>query len=399
MSSEATLTPGTEEEAAGIVSSAVADRTTLAIEGGGTKSDLGRPIFPESVLSSANLSGITSYNPSELVISARSGTPMSEINDALAKNRQRLAFEPMDHSPLLAANGNPTIGAIAAINNSGSRRIVAGAARDSLLGVRFINGQGEIVKNGGRVMKNVTGLDLVKLMAGSWGTLGFLTEVTFKVLPAPETEATLLLRGLDDEQATNAMAHAMAISTEVSGAAHLPDLITSRLLGGNAATALRLEGFSDSVRSRMERLKSLFSGTAELEDIDAEQSASLWKDIRDVEPFAGNKNIVWRVSMKPSEAHKFVMAIRMKAAVDAYYDWQGGLVWLSLPEDDPQDEIIRTELANHGGGHAMLIRADSEIRVLVPVFEPLAPPVEQLSRRIKAAFDPKGIFNPGIGIL
>lgn len=395
MSSNGPYAPASEEEAAEVIAAVAANGATLAIEGGGTKSAMGRPIFPDSVVSSARLSGITSYNPAELVISARSGTPLSEINDALAGNQQRLAFEPMDHSSLLATNGRPTIGAVAAINNSGPRRIIAGAARDSLLGVRFVNGRGDIVKNGGRVMKNVTGLDLVKLMAGSWGTLGFLTEVTFKVLPTPETEATLLLRGLDDEQATNAMAHAMATSAEVSGAAHLPELVASDLIGKDSVTALRLEGFSDSVRSRMERLKSLFSSTADLDTIEAEQSTALWKDVRDVKPFAGKKSIVWRVSMKPSEAHKFVMAIRMKAAVDAYYDWQGGLVWLSLPENDPQDQVIRTELAQHGGGHAMLVRADSQFRLLVPVFEPLAAPVEQLSQRIKTAFDPAGVFNPG----
>ncbi len=395
MSASATLTPADEAEVAAMIGDAAASGSRLAIRGGGTKATMGRPVFADAVISSANLTGITAYNPSEMVISVRAGTTVSEVAGELARNGQRLAFEPVDHRALLGSEGEPTIGAVAAINNSGPRRLVAGAARDSLLGVRFVNGRGEAIKNGGRVMKNVTGLDLTKLMAGSWGTLGFLTEVTFKVLPAPETEATLLLRGLDEGPAANAMAHAMASSTEISGAAHLPELVASSLIGGSSATALRLEGFADSVRNRMGRLKALFGNMPTLDEFGEEASKTLWSDIRDVRPFAGKKSIVWRVSMAPSEAHALVMALRMRAAIDAYYDWQGGLVWLSLEDGDPQDDLIRSELEKHGGGHAMLLRADSEIRVLAPVFQPLPKPLEALSRRVKAAFDPHGILNPG----
>lgn len=387
--------PASEAEAAEFIADQAASGTGLTIEGGGTKSEMGRPIFTDKILSSQELTGITAYNPAELVVSARAGTPLAIINTELAKNGQCLAFEPMDHRPLLGSTGEPTIGAVAAINNSGPRRLVAGAARDSLLGIRFVNGRGDIVSNGGRVMKNVTGLDLVKLMTGSWGTLGFLTEVTFKVLPVAETEATLLLRGLDDEAAANAMAHAMASTTEVSGAAHLPDLAAAQLLGGSSATALRLEGFAESVRSRIERLTALFATSAETEQLEGQQSAALWRDVRDVRPFADKKSIVWRVSTKPSEAHAFVMALRMHAAIDAYYDWQGGLVWLSLEDDDPHDELIRETLHSHGGGHAMLVRAHSEYRLLTPVFEPQSAAVDELSRRIREAFDPSGMFNPG----
>ena len=395
MSPPAVLTPIDETEAAAMIREAAGTGTALAIVGGGTKSSMGRPLFAETVISPAKLAGITAYNPSEMVISVRTGTPLADVTKELAQNGQRLAFEPIDHRDLLASTGEPTIGAVAAINNSGPRRIIAGAARDSLLGVRFINGRGEIIKNGGRVMKNVTGLDLTKLMAGSWGTLGFLTEVTFKVLPVPETEATLLLRGLDDAHAANAMAHAMASSTEVSGAAHLPEHITALLPGSAPVTVLRLEGFADSVKNRMERLKALFGGISDLEEIDEKQSRSLWRDIRDVKPFAGKRGIVWRVSMKPSQAHELVMALRMHAAIGAFYDWQGGLVWLCLEDHDPRHELIRSELAKQGGGHAMLVRADSEIRVFAPSFEPQEKPLEALSGRIKAAFDPHGILNPG----
>ncbi len=395
MTENVDLLPDSEEAAAKMIAEAVVDNKTLKIEGGGTKTTLGRPVFADETISSANLSGITNYNPSELVISAMAGTPLAQINAELEKNGQRLAFEPIDHRLLLASTGEPLIGAVAAINNSGPRRIIAGAARDSLLGVRFVNGHGRIVKNGGHVMKNVTGLDLVKLMADSWGTLGFLTEVTFKVLPTPETEATLLLRGLDDKAATIAMAHAMASSAEVSGAAHLPELVAAKLLGGESATALRLEGFEDSVTSRAERLEQLFAQSAKAELLSDRLSRQLWKDIRDVKPFAGKRSIVWRLSMKPSLAHKLVMSVRQHAAIDAYYDWQGGLVWLSIDDNNPHDELIRGELVRHGGGHAMLVRADSEFRLLVPVFQPESEPVRSLSQRIRHAFDPAGIFNPG----
>ncbi len=395
MTGKTTLTPGSEDKAAEMIASAAADKTTLAIEGSGTKSAIGRPVFADSTISSAKLSGITAYNPAEMVISARAGTPLPEINRELAKNNQMLAFEPPVLGHLFGAAGDPTIGAVAATNGAGPRRIVAGAARDSLLGVRLVNGRGEVVKNGGRVMKNVTGLDLVKLLAGSWGTLGLLSEVTFKVLPSPKSEQTLVLRGLDDDAATAAMAHGMASPNEVSGAAHLPNLVADKMIGGGAATVFRLEGFADSVCIRVQQLQKTFAAIAQSEVLDGDQSANLWRAIRDVKPFGGSNSILWRVSMKPSEAHKFVMAIRMHAAIDAYYDWQGGLVWLSLQDDNPNDEMIRAELARHGGGHATLIRADSQYRALVPVFQPLAKPVEALSRRIKAAFDPDGIFNPG----
>lgn len=378
-----------------MIRAAADGRTRLAIQGGGTKQALGRPAEADAVLSSANLTGITAYRPEELVLSARAGTPFAEISDVLAQNGQRLAFEPIDYRTLLASDGEPTIGAVAAINNSGPRRIAAGAARDSLIGVRFVNGNGEVIRAGGRVMKNVTGLDLVKLLAGSWGTLGFITEVTFKVLPAPETETTLVLRELDDESATRAMAHAMASSTEVSGAAHLPERIAKDLAGGGASTVLRIEGFAESVDDRIERLRALYDDVAGTETIEAAASRDLWRAIGDVAPFAQNhQKPVWRISMTPSEAHAFVMALRMNFAADAYYDWQGGLVWLQL-DDGIHDTEIREELARHGAGNAMLVRADEHIRLTATVFQPLPQPVRQVSRRIRDALDPKGIFNPG----
>jgi glycolate oxidase FAD binding subunit len=266
--------------------------------------------------------------------------------------------------------------------------------------VRFVNGRGEIVKNGGRVMKNVTGLDLVKLLAGSWGTLGFLTEVTFKVLPNPETETTIALRGLLDAEAVNAMAHAMATSNEVTGAAHLPELVASSVLkgrlGGEPATVLRLEGFEDSVRMRAEALKELFSGAAPMDTIGASDSRDLWTEIRDVAPFArDHTRPVWKISMAPSRGHEMVMALRMQLPVSAYYDWQGGLVWLEIADEESNGDLLRTQIRRHGGGHATLVRPGTQTPAVEDAFEPQTGPLADLSRRIKAQFDPKGILNPG----
>jgi glycolate oxidase FAD binding subunit len=250
--------PASEEGIASVVRSAAAERVTLSIVGGGTRSGIGNPVRADRTLSTRRLAGIVTYNPAEMTMSALAGTPLAEIEAALDAKGQMLSFEPMDHRPVFDTSGEPTIGGVFAANVSGPRRYVAGAARDSLLGVRFINGRGETIKAGGRVMKNVTGLDLVKLMAGSYGTLGILTEVTFKVLPLPPTAATIIVSGLNDAEAAAAMAEAMAQPVEVSGAAHLPESVGRRFISGalpeGAATALRLEGSAASVALRSEKL-------------------------------------------------------------------------------------------------------------------------------------------------
>lgn len=391
--------PETEEELARIITEANATGLTIEISGGGTKRTFGRPVQAGLALSMARLTGITNYDPSELVMAARAGTPLAEIEAALSANNQMLTFEPMDYRPLLGATGEPSIGGVFAANNSGPRRILAGAARDSLLGVRLVNGSGEIVKSGGRVMKNVTGLDLVKLLAGSWGTLGVLSEVIFKVLPKPEIAVSIVVSGLNDAQAAEAMAAAMAMSVEASGAAHLPESVIRKMAGGRLtggpATVLRLEGLKPSVEVRTTRLVAEMGRRGEVTVLDQADSGDLWREIRDVKPFAGaSMNPVWRVSVAPSAGHQLVAALRLKTGVDAFYDWQGGLVWLCM-EADPEAGLIRQYIKALGGGHATLVRADASIRASVPVFEPQPRALEELSRRIKDQFDPGGILNPG----
>jgi len=351
------------------------------------------------VLSSRATAGITAYNPAEMVMTAKAGTPVEDVQAALAENGQMLAFEPADHRAAMGTEGEPTIGGVFAANVSGPRRFVAGAARDSLLGIRFVNGRGEAIANGGRVMKNVTGLDLVKLLAGSHGTLGFLTEVTFRVLPVAKAVETLVISCLNDAEAAHAMAAAMALPVEVSGAAHLPESVKGRFAGGvladGAATVLRLEGLAASVALRMEKLAAAMAAYGPVSRLGGEASHRLWREVRDIHPYAdGTSRPLWRVSVAPSAGHQLVAALRLETGVDAYYDWQGGLVWMRM-EADPEAALLRGYMKALGGGHATLLRATPTIRAATPAFEPQAPGVALLSARVKAALDPQGIFNPG----
>ncbi|MFN3508744.1 MAG: FAD-binding protein [Allorhizobium sp.] len=394
------LTPSTETEAAELIREHAAIKTPLHIRGGGTRAGFGNAVTAEATLSSASLTGILEYNPAEMVITARAGTSVAEIEAALAENGQGMAFEPVDHRGAMGTSGIPTIGGLFAVNSSGPRRFTAGAARDHLLGVRFVNGAGDVVKAGGKVMKNVTGLDLVKLLAGSHGTMGFLTEVTFKVLPVPKTAVTIVISGLEDEQAMRALAAAMSLSVEVSGAAHLPESVRGRFIGGNlpeeSATVMRLEGLEASVTVRAEKLAAAVAGFGPVSRLDAEHSTTLWREIRDIMPYAdGTARPLWRVSMAPSQAWKLVAGLRLRAGIDAYYDWQGGLVWMRM-EAEPEAEVLRHGIRSLGGGHATLLRAAPEIRAVTPAFEPLTPAVALLSGRVRAKLDPHGIFNPGL---
>jgi glycolate oxidase FAD binding subunit len=391
--------PETEAEAASIVATIARNDLTLKIEGGATRAGLGNPVAADRVLSTRKLSGVVSYNPAEMTMTAMAGTPVVEIEAALRENRQMLAFEPLDYRGIMATAGEPTIGGVFATNASGPRRLVAGAARDHLLGIRFANGAGEVIKSGGRVMKNVTGLDLVKLLCGSHGTLGLLTEVTFKVLPLPPASATIVLSGLGDAEAAAAMAQAMALRVEVSGASHLPESVRSRFLGGGLpdgpATALRIEGLEASVAVRREKLVAAFASIAPVTVLDHEATSSLWREIRDVKPYAdGTQKPLWRVSLAPSAGHRLVGALRLEAGVDAFYDWQGGLVWLRM-EADAEADLLRRYVRGLGGGHATLVRAPDVIRAVTPALEPEPPAVAALSARLREKFDPKRIFNPG----
>jgi glycolate oxidase FAD binding subunit len=381
-----------EAEAAENISAAGAARRPLGIEGGGTRAGLGRAAQVEATLSTKALTGIRLYEPAELVIAAKAGTPLAEIEATLAARGQMLPFEPMDHRALLGTNGEPTIGGIAACNISGPRRIQAGACRDHLIGVRLVNGRGEIVKSGGRVMKNVTGLDLVKLSCGAYGTLGLLTEVTYKVLPKPEIAGTLALLGLDDARAIEAMSRALGSPFEVSGAAHLP----AGIGGEKSRTLLRIENFAASVDYRLREIQKLLAPLGDGLRLIEEEADALWRDIRDcrffVEP---REHAVWRISTAPTRAAALISRLQRELDPSHFYDWGGGLIWLSVPEvNGAGASVIRTTLAA-SGGHATLVRGSPDLRSRIEVFEPLAAPLMKITAGIKASFDPDAILNPG----
>ena len=365
------MTPTTEQELAVLVANA---NGPLRISGGGTR-PIGRPVAGEN-LTTSGLSGITLYDPGALTIVAQSGTPLAEIEKALKAENQRLAFEPMDHRALLGTTGTPTIGGVVAGNISGPRRIAVGACRDFLLGVRFVDGKGQIIKNGGRVMKNVTGYDLVKLMSGAHGTLGILTEVAFKVLPDVESSATLTLANLDDATAIKAMSAALGSPFDVTGAA--------RTTTGD--TLLRIEGFKGSVAYRAEQLQKQLSAFGQATV--TEDAANLWQDIRDVTAFAQTKGDVWRISVRPSHAASLAAEIDAK---QLQYDWGGGLIWALVPEGTD----VRAALGDFQG-HATLIRASDETRTSITPFQPEPAPLAALSAGLRAKFDPRGILNAGL---
>jgi glycolate oxidase FAD binding subunit len=385
-------TPTTEAQACAVVKSVIDSATPLTLRGGGTRAGLGRPAQAASTLSSAGLTGVTLYEPAEMVIAARAGTPLSLVQETLAARGQMLPFEPMDHRALYGSEGEPTIGTVAACNISGPRRINAGAARDSLIGVRLVNGRGEMIKSGGRVMKNVTGLDLVKLVCGSHGTLGFLTEVTFRVLPKPERIVTLQWSGLSDGDGVALSSKALGSPFEPMAAAHLPP----GFAGDVARTLLRLENFSDSIAYRAGELASLLGEYGLPDRLEGAHPDDLWRDVRDAAFFAGTAEAVWRLSLSPTNGPKAAAAIaHTLPAARWFYDWGGGLVWLAAPaEGDAGAAAIRAALKPLGG-HATLVRAPDAVRAAIDVFQPLSEPLMRVTAGIKKSFDPAGIFEPG----
>ncbi|MGN6549184.1 MAG: glycolate oxidase subunit GlcE [Pararhizobium sp.] len=394
-----TFTPTSEEETLAAVRWAISEEAPVEVRGHGSKAALGRPMQTAHVIDLSGLSGVTLYEPEELVLSAKAGTPVAEIEALLAAHDQELAFEPMDYGPLLGEEpGRGTLGGVFSANLSGPRRIKMGAARDHVLGIRAVTGRGDLVKSGGRVVKNVTGYDLSKGLAGSWGTLAVATELTFKVLPRPETELTLAILGLEEDQAAAAMALAMGSSAEISAAAHLPETVRRSVVDGGfsaSATVFRVDGFAPSVEARFEQLRALIGPGRPVERLEAEISRRLWREIRDVKPYADDTaRPVWRVSMAPMEGHKLVAGLRLRAGVDAFYDWQGGLIWMRM-EGEPEAALVRRGVQALGGGHATLVRADAGTRAALPVFEPQPGPLHALAKRLKQQFDPHGILNPG----
>jgi glycolate oxidase FAD binding subunit len=398
--------PATAAEVVEAVASAVAERRGLEIRGGGSKRPLRMPVESAALLDMRAVAGITDYDPDELVLTARAGTPLLEIEAALGERQQMLAFEPFDHGPLFgAAAARTTLGGIIAGNVSGSRRLSMGAARDHILGFTAVSGRGEALKGGGAVVKNVTGFDLPKLMAGSWGTLAVLITITMRVLPRPRTETTVLFRGLSDQAANRLMSAALALPAAVSAAAHLPS--PGATAASCAITALRLEGFGPSVEARCRELLRALAPMGAGEAVTAEKSSAFWRGVRTLEALPREGHVLWRISVPPALGWRVG---ELLASNDAryVYDWAGGLVWGAIPETAMQGGGARADgtriraIARSLGGHATLVRAPPALRESMLAAAPVAADADQglkvLHQRLKAAFDPHGILNPGLDL-
>ena len=397
------VSPTNADEVGEAIAWATGGERKLEVRAGGTKRSLGRPVAADVVLDVSRLSRLQAYEPEELVLTAEAATPLGAVEAALAEHGQQLAFEPPDLGSLYGLpEGGATLGGVMACNLSGPRRVKAFAARDHFLGVKAVSGRGEAFKAGGRVVKNVTGYDLCKLLAGSHGTLAVMTEITIKVTPAPEKTRTVLIFGLSDGEAIEALARAMHSPHEVSGAAHLPASLAPRprvayLSGANAAvTALRVEGFGPSVLARCGALREAFNGTGPLEELHGQNSALLWREIRDLTYFADEpERAVWRLCVPPAEAAVLVARLPEKLGARPCYDWAGGLIWLSVEgAEDAGEPGVRGALGK-AGGHALLVRAPETVRRSVPVFQPQDDALAALTARTKQSFDPCHVLNPG----
>lgn len=372
------------------VARAASAREPLFVQGNATKIAMLRSVQAARVLSTAGLSGITLYSPSELIVSAKAGTPVAEIEAALAEKGQQLTAEPPDLSRIFGATGKPqTIGGVTATNLSGPRRVAWGAMRDHVMGIRAVSGRGEVIHSGGRVLKNVTGLDLCKLFTGSHGTLGVVTEVTLKVLPAAESSGTLVLPGLDARAAVTALSAALGSPYGVSGAAWMP-----AMAGFSGPVALvRIEDFAVSVAYRTEKLR-VELGIPGTDILDATASCAAWAAVRDVAPLPlSDGDAVWRVSVRPSAGPDVLDAVAL-AGLRGFLDWGGGLVWLSGPASVAAHSRVEAA-ARAAGGTWTLLRGPEALRDCVDVVPPEVPALAAIGRRVKASLDPAGILNPG----
>ena len=389
------------------VRDAIAAEQPLEIVGHGTKRAIGQPIATNAVLDLSALNAVTSYEPNELIVTVQAGAPVADVISMLDAKNQQFGFEPMDTSVLMGTPQNSgTIGGMIGVGLAGPRRIRSGGVRDHLLGAAAVSGFGDSFYIGGKVVKNVTGYDLCKLLAGSWGTLSVLTEVTLKVMPKAESEITLLLRGLDDDTANRAMSAALGSSFDVSGVAHIPASTLrvardglSQLGSEQSVTLVRLEGIGVSVADRARSLAALLTSFAKADTIEDDISASAWASVRDAAPFAAAGELgswpVWRIVCPPASGGAFGEALARETGGEVIYDWGGGLIWAALPPNaDAHAGLLRGKLKAIGG-HATLLRAAEDVRASLDVFHPQAAGVAALSQRVKASFDPRNILNRG----
>jgi glycolate oxidase FAD binding subunit len=395
-----TLKPSDADDVREAVAWAASAKAPLEVVGAGTKRELGHRVETGHVLDLSGLGGVVDYEPEELVLVAHAGTPVAEIEGLLRQKNQQLAFEPPDLGPLFGASAErATIAGVLACNLSGPRRIRAGAARDSFLGLEAVTGRGEAVRAGARVVKNVTGYDVTKLIAGSYGTLAALTEVAVKVLPMPEKTRTVLVFGLDPVGATAALGEALSSPQEVSAAAFLPAAVAACsgvsyvANAGTSVAAVRVEGPPASTAARLESLRGILSRHGEVEELHSMNSINLWREVRDVASLLAG-DMVWRLSVPPAAGGGVLAELTAGGRLAGFLDWGGGLVWLAGPADEALAQTVRAS-AGTAGGHATLMKVPAPLKETVPLFHPQPDERFRLTRRIKKGFDPFGVLNPG----
>jgi glycolate oxidase FAD binding subunit len=372
----------TEARVLDFVRGAYADHRAFEIVAGGTRRAAGRPTnLP--LFDVSGLAGIVHYQPEELILTVRPGTSLTEINRVLADKNQCLGFDPVDWS-FLGQAGTATIGGALSADASGSGRLRHGAARDSLLGFRAVNGLGEAFNAGGKVVKNVTGFDLPKLVCGAFGTLCVLTELTFRVFPKPRCSSTVALTNVAPEEGFAALRKIWHSALEPSGLAYLPG--GSGLLAdtGKGAALIRFEAAEKPLAEKCVAASLLVGQTTPIAQGDA-----LFATIGSGAVFANSGSDVWKVFLPPSEAARVALA----AAAPLWLgDWAGSVLWLGLP--GAEGPRLRA-LAAEAGGHAQLLRASPEHRAKLGMFAPKPAALEAISARVRAAFDPLSLFNPG----
>jgi glycolate oxidase FAD binding subunit len=393
-----TLVPRNAGDVTDAVRWAAAEGEALEVLAGRTRRTLGRPVDAIHVLDVSALNGVVSYEPEELILTVLPATPLADIEALLASRKQCLAFEP----PYLVA-GVSTLGGTIATAFSGPRRPKVGSVRDHVLGITAVSGRGELFTGGGKVVKNVTGYDIPKLLTASYGTLAVFTEITVKVLPAPDDTRTLLVSGLTPAEAVLAMTTVLQSTADASGACHLPPGIVAPGKSLNeATTAIRLEGVTPSVEFRLARLRDQLSAKGSIAVLDRDASIAFWKAVRDVAPFAADtSHMLWRISVPPAQGAEILARIeRSLPGAKSFLDWGGGLIWLQIDAGAESAaaaavaQKVRAALSDYSG-HATLVRASADVRRAVDVFHPQPQALAALSNRVKSQFDPKQVLNPG----
>ncbi len=369
------------EQVTDFVRAAREAKSPFEIVAGGTRRSVGKPMNDLPQLDVSGLSGIIKYEPEELIVTAQPSTSLAEITAVLAQKNQRLGFDPADWSRLLGSNGVATLAGAASCDASGSGRLRHGSARDSLLAFQAVNGLGEHFRGGAKVVKNVTGFDLPKLVCGAHGTLCVLTEMTFRVFPKPQFAATLCLSDVTPEIGFAALRKIALSALEPAGLAYLPAAMMPN--AGQGAALIKLEGAAKPLEEKLAMAHGLLGNTASR--IDEDPFASIGNG----EKFADLPGHVWRVMIAPSDAPRVAKELNLQHWLG---DWAGGVIWLAA---SPSDASRIRAIAASFKGQAMLLRAGSDARAALGLYAPQAPALAALGRAVKAAFDPLSLFNPG----